>query len=320
MSRQSDRNGIAIALVIVTSMAGSAGCLPPQFPEPVHLALPSRVAVRTASGVVRVPLEEYVLGSALAEISPLDETPATVARVFEVQAIVARTYVAGHVSRHRGEGFDVCDTTHCQLYDSRRLATSRFAAAARAAVARTTGTVLVFDGRPAEALFHADCGGYTAAADTVWGGPPAPYLLARPDQVPASAHRSWQFTVPAARLREAFNVDPSSDVGRRLDDVRVAARDASGRATSVELRGERTHITRGEQLRTLINRAFGDKALQSTRLRITHQGDSFTFDGTGFGHGVGLCQVGAMARARRGETLNTILTHYFAGVRIVQIR
>jgi len=107
-------------------------------------------------------------------------------------------------------------------------------------------------------------------------------------------------------------------VGRRLDAISVLDRDRSGRAEAIELRGEKTHVLRGEQLRAILNRTLGDRALQSTRFTITHRRDEFVFDGTGFGHGVGLCQVGAIARARIGEPVDSILSHYFMGARVTK--
>ena len=136
--------------------------------------------VRTGGRIETVPLEDYVLASALAEVSPVDQPAATVGRIFEVQAVLARTYAAGHIGKHRTEGFDLCDTTHCQLYDPNRLRVSRFASEARDAVRRTAGLVLTYQGQLAEGLYHADCGGYTASAVDVWGGSvPVPHRRGR---------------------------------------------------------------------------------------------------------------------------------------------
>jgi stage II sporulation protein D len=62
-----------------------------------------------------------------------------------------------------------------------------------------------------------------------------------------------------------------------------------------------------------VNAAFGPRALQSTRFTVTRSGSTFRFVGTGYGHGVGLCQVGAAARARLGESTEAILAAYFPG-------
>lgn len=291
-------------------------CAPPRTPALPHLALPDHVSLRVGGRIVSVPLEDYVLGSALAEVSPVGEPPATVERIFELQAVLARTYAAAHLGRHRADGFDLCDSTHCQLYDPARIKTSRFAQVARGAVERTAGLVITFGQRPAEALFHSDCGGYTAAADTVWGGPALPYLLSAPDVVPPDPHHKWRTSVPADRLRAALNGDAASEVGRRLDALQVLSRDAGGRVTSLGVSGEHAHTLRGEQLRAILNLTLGERAIQSTRLTIARAGTAYVFDGTGFGHGVGLCQVGAAARARSGDPLDSILAHYFPGARL----
>ena len=309
-----------LAIAIAGGTVAACGVSTPQWPSLPALSVPSQVLVRTGGHIVSVPIEDYVLASALAEVTPLNESPATVERIYEVQAVLARTYAASHVARHRAEGFDLCDATHCQLYDPARIRTSRFASAAREAVQRTAGVVLAYSQRPAEALFHADCGGYTAAADAVWGGAPVPYLLPAPDKVPSAAHRTWKLSIAADVLRAALNADSRSRVGGKLTSIEVRERDVSGRASQVALNGEVSHVVRGEDLRTVLNQKLGDRAVQSTKFTIARAGQFYTFQGAGFGHGVGLCQLGAEARARRGESLETILTAYFPGVKIARVR
>jgi stage II sporulation protein D len=169
-------------------------------------------------------------------------------------------------------------------------------------------------------LFHADCGGHTAAAEIVWGGDRVPYLVGTPDEVPAKTHREWRFDVTATNLRNALAGDTRSDVGRRLASVAIGRRDASGRAVQVTLRGDRVVTLRGEQLRAIMNRAFGATAMQSTKFTVTRTAEGYRFDGAGYGHGVGLCQVGATARARRGESIEGILTTYYPGAKAVRVR
>ncbi len=305
---------------IALSAAGSlfiAGCQPPQLPESVGFRLPESVTVRTAGHIESVPLEDYVLGSTLAEVAPVDQSPATVQRIFEVQAVLARTYAAGHLGKHRAEGFDLCDTTHCQLYDPNRLRVSRFAADAREAVRRTAGVVLTYQGRLAESLYHADCGGYTASAEDVWGGS-VPYLIAAADDVPSSMHRRWQVAVPIESLRLTLNANPRSEVGKTLDRVDVIDHDCGGHANLITVAGEHSHALRGEEFRTIVNRALGPRAIQSTLFTVTRSRTDFVFSGSGFGHGVGLCQVGAAERAKRGDTLQQIVQHYFPGVLVAK--
>jgi stage II sporulation protein D len=300
----------ALALV---AAAAACGPLPARAPGPSGVRLPEQILVRSKGQIVAVPLEDYTLATILSEVVPGGESPATAARVFEVQAVVARSYAAAELGRHRSEGFDLCDSTHCQLYDPTRIRTSAFTDVARAAVRATAGRVLTYRGRVAQTFFHADCGGSTAAADEVWGGEPIPYLVAAPDVVSPMRHRLWASTIGATDLARVLNADPQAAVGRRLDGIDVRARDASGRAKEIALRGDQTRVLTGDEFRTIINRAFGDRTLDSTKFTLSRDGSRYVFSGSGLGHGVGLCQLGAAARARRGDSLAAILGEYFPG-------
>ncbi len=281
--------------------------------------LPDVVRIGSSGRVTVVPLEEYVVGTALAEVGPAGESAETAAAIFRLQAILARTYAASHVGRHRAEGFDLCDTTHCQVYEPARIRTSRFADIARRAVRDTEGQVLTVDARLAEALFHADCGGHTTDAQMVWGNPVS-YLVGIPDPAPEHTHRQWEFRVTSDDLRDALNGSPASTVGDRLTSVRVAERDASGRAARVEVIGSETRMLRGEPFRAIVTRKFGYRTLLSTRFTVTREGGEYLFAGSGFGHGVGLCQVGAAARLRRGDSIRSVLAAYYAGSQITRLR
>lgn len=326
MRRKSTRGWVSRAAVLSAAGAvvllAATACAPArsEFPGPLATTyqVPDHVTVRVAGKITSIPLDDYVLGAVLAEVTPVGETDATIARVFDVQAIVARTYVVSQLGRHHADGFDVCDTTHCQLYQPSRVTSSRFAAAARAAVARTSGRVLVYGGQIAEALFHADCGGATTSADAVWGGPARPYLRSVVDALPAETHRPWQIAIPAEQLRQALDADPRTDVGRQLASINVVSRDESGRAAELTVRGQHTYSVRGDVLRSVINQKLGDRAVQSTRFTVTKSSGAYTFKGTGYGHGVGLCQRGAITRARQGQSIEQILRTYFPGATITR--
>jgi stage II sporulation protein D len=179
--------------------------------------------------------------------------------------------------------------------------------------------ILAYSKRPAEVFFHADCGGYTAAADTIWGGTPIPYLAPARDNPPLATHRTWTKMVPADEVRSALNADTRSRVGSTLDGLNVRQRDVSGRAIEVALGGRQAPVLRGEDLRAILNQRLGDKAIQSTRFTVRRSGQTYVFEGTGYGHGVGLCQLGAAARARRGDSLAGILAAYFHGASLVRV-
>ncbi len=307
-------------MVTAALFSGLAACTSPRMPSPPAFDLPDTIKVRVDGRVRSIPLDEYVLGTVLAEVSPVEESEDTAARIFEVQAVIARTYAVAHIGRHGRQGFDLCDSTHCQLYDPARIKTSRFTPVAREAVRDTAREVVMYARRPAEALFHADCGGWTTSADAVWGGRAVPYLKTARDDQPSLSHRSWRFTIPFDKVRDALNRDKRSRVGRRLTSIDVVTRDASGRVASVAVRGDQRLVLRGDDFRAILNQTFGDHAVQSTKLTISRTRDSFVFAGTGFGHGVGLCQIGAAARARRDEPVDDIIAAYFSGATVVRVR
>ena len=304
-----------VPLVLAGLLAGACTPTPPRLPGSVTAGVPARLRVRVAGRVAAIPLEEYVLGVALSEVTPTGESAHVATRMYEVQAIIARTYAASHVGRHASEGFDVCDDTHCQAYQPARITTSSFAAPARDAVRRTAGRILRFGRQPAQTLFHADCGGHTTTPAVAWGGAAFAYLPASPDDVPGLSHRTWQFAGTASEWATLLSRDQRTNPGGPLRAMRVLQADVSGRAVLVEIAGPQIKRVAGETLRTVITAARGARSFMSSRFQITRTPEGFRADGTGFGHGVGLCQVGAIARARRGDSLQAILAHYYPGTR-----
>ena len=286
---------------------------------PEYVSVGTRDANRVT--IRRVPFEEYVQATILSEFAPPSGEPSTIERMLEVQAVVARTYALAHLGRHASEGYDLCSTSHCQLYEPSRLRTSRWAAQSAEATRQTARLVLWFDGAPAEAVFHADCGGRTSRAQDVWNGAGRPYLVSIADDGPASAaHSSWKYEAPADALLRALNADARTRVGARLDDIQIMERDTAGRAERVLLKGAQERQVRGEDLRDALARTLGARAVRSTRFEVSRRGQVYVFEGRGFGHGVGLCQAGALARIRAGQKIPSVLQTYFPGTKIVSLR
>ena len=306
------RPGCVLFLVLA---AGSACSRPAErltTPAPI-VARTVRVQVGEAGNVVRdVPLEEYVQGTIVSEFAPPAGEDAVVARMLQVQAVLGRTYAVANRQRHRAAGFDLCSTTHCQLYEPSRLDTSRWAAAAREAARRTAGVLLWHESGPALPLFHADCGGHTSTPVDAWRGSPRPYLVAAPDDgVTERAHKTWRHEVTAAQLVRALNADTRTRVGTHVTAIKILDRDASGRAKTVALHGQRERLVGGEDLRAVLTRAFGARSVRSTLFDVHREKSLFVFEGRGFGHGVGLCQAGALARIRAGASPEDVLRRYF---------
>lgn len=292
---------------------------------PTRPAPPSAVSARsvririTQSGQIRtLPLDQYVAGAVRAEVPPRWLNSEAVGRLLRVQALVSRTYAVANLERHRQEGFNLCDTTHCQLY--RELGSAAADDQARRAVRDTQGQIITFKNRPIQALFHSNCGGHTAAAETVWGGQTEPYLQAVDDTFCRQLNTGgWIFSVDQPRLVRAVNSDPRTRVGQ-VKAVGIVARDEAGRATQISIVGSaRTAIVRSEEFRSVLRTIFGAHSLRSTQFDVQRRGDRFVFEGVGYGHGVGLCQTGAAARAQSGHAPDDILSHYFPGTEIRSI-
>jgi stage II sporulation protein D len=311
----------------LTTLVSFAACVStaarPELP-PAQTRIPATVRVQVKDGastiVLAVPIEEYVAGTILSEVDPPSADARVLEQMYEVQAVIARTYAIGHRGRHADEGFDLCSTTHCQLYQPARLKSSKWTSLVRDAARHTAGQLLLFNGAPALAVYHSDCGGHTSSAHDVWGGETLSYLAGVRDGGSSVQHVTWNFDARTAALRDALNADPRTNVGRRLDAIDIAQRDAAGRADQVTLRGTRTVTVRGEVFREVVSRAFGTKSLRSTLFTLTKSGDAYVFAGRGFGHGVGLCQTGAMARLQSGSSPAKVLAFYFPGTRMTSPR
>lgn len=303
--------GLAVTGFATAACATSA----PRVPGAPPTNVPSRLRVQVAGQVTAVSLEQYVLGAALSEVTPTGESDRAVATIYEVQAIMARTYAASHAGRHSSQGFDLCDQTHCQLYQPGRIQTSTFADRARRAVVATSGRILRHGGRAADAPFHSDCGGRTTTPVDAWSGSKLPYLPERADDLPEGTHRAWQFAATSQEWTAILRRDARTDPGGPLQNLTVTRTDGSGRAAQVEITGARTRHVTGSILRTVVTAGRGDRSLMSTRFAVIRTANGFRLEGTGFGHGVGLCQVGAIARARRGDSVAAILGHYYPGAK-----
>jgi stage II sporulation protein D len=303
---------------------------------PTDSRLTIKVHLVSENKTCTVSLEEYLRGVLAAEAGSEDEIEA-----LKAQAVISRTFALKNLKRHAPAGYDFCSTTHCQRYpagiDLDQGQRARRARAqiycqpytagtsvggqsmsdylAQRAVEETSGEVLGDEqGQMIESYFHAACGGMTASLETLWGVPSPAYLRSvRDDFCATMPRRNWTQTIPAAQLAAALRRDARTDVGAKLDDVVIIKRDISGRAELIALEGERRRLVRGWDFKLIVGRALGWHLLKSSRFYVRRNGGHFLFHGSGFGHGLGLCQAGAHVMARRGMTYRQILSHYFPG-------
>jgi SpoIID/LytB domain protein len=259
------------------------------------------IAVRGLNGgaVARVPLEIYV-----ARVLAGEGEPAAPEATQDALAIAIRTFAIFNAGRHRQDGFDLCDSTHCQVP---RAAT----AASRRAALATAGRILTYQGAPAEIFYSASCGGRSESASEVWPRSNLPYLRSVEDDV-HDDDAPWTVELPLEDVQRALR---RSGFEGSLKNVEVDSRSDSGRAARLELSGMRPDVIAGEQFRA----AVGTLTLRSTAFAVTRRGGTLRFTGRGFGHGVGMCVVGAGRRARRGESTERILAKYYPGLAVSRL-
>lgn len=248
-----------------------------------------------------VALEDYV-ARVLAGEALRDSRPAA----FEALAIAVRTFALANRSRHRSDGFDLCDQTHCQVPRPATAATER-------AAESTAGRVLLRDGAPASIYFSASCGGRTEVPSAVWpGAEDPPFLPSRPDDACQGAP-VWAADLAEADLGRALGL---AGFRGRLTDVRIASRSASGRVATLHLTGLTPPSISGQDLRMAVGRTLGWQHLKSTAFELRRSGSGYQFNGHGSGHGVGLCVIGSARLAEAGKTAEEILARYFPGLSI----
>lgn len=264
---------------------------------------PTRRILRVATGKVEtVPLEAYVAAVLPAEIG--GRSPAA---ALEAQAVAARSYAMARTGRHAESGADLCDTVHCQVYRGERSSTE----ASRRAAEATRGLVLGAGGRVIAAPFHAVCGGRTARPADVWDDEETPDLPPVEDDACAgAAGATWSYRI-ARRSLPSLAAALGFPEGRFVE---VWGRDASGRVAAVRLAapGGASRTVRGFEFRKAAAALWGWATVRSTWFDIEETRTEYVLSGRGTGHGAGLCQAGAIERARRGESAREILSHYYA--------
>jgi stage II sporulation protein D len=262
--------------------------------------------------ITRVDLESCVSGVLRGEASVL-EAPA--AR--QAMAILARTWALRWQGRHRGQGFDFCSLTHCQVFRPPLVREANGANGLDPAVTVTRGQVLQYRGALADPYFTACCGGMTEAAGNVWPDRAQPYLISIHDPYClSSSHASWKQTLTAETLQQVLREALDLPMAAPLVELSVEKRDSSGRALVLRAVAGPTWNIGANQFRYAVDRRLGWEQIKSNLYTIQPQGDLWVLSGNGLGHGVGLCQAGAEQMARMGSSAVQILNTYFPGTQV----
>jgi stage II sporulation protein D len=243
----------------------------------------------------RLPLERYLRGVLAVEMGP--DWPL---EALEAQAVAARTYFLHRRLAREDANWDLSSSTLDQVYRG----IARESAATRRAVEATRGEVLVWGNRPAEALFHACCGGRTRAAAEVFGGR-VPYLKAvdDPDCAACPKHR-WRREIAGDRLARLL--------ARKGLRGRVAGLRSDGETLVFAGTGGSRVVISRQGFRRLV----GQTEIPSARFTAKWDAGRLRITGRGSGHGVGLCQWGARGMAEKGQDHRAILKRYYPGTRL----
>lgn len=278
----------------------------------------STVNVAVNGKIVKMGLEEYVFGVISAEMPASFSTEA-----LKAQAVAARTFTVhrimyGGCSKYPGA--DVCDqSNHCQAYQTVeelkgkwKGSYDQYAEKLKKAVADTAGKIMTYEDKPILVLYHASSAGYTESVENVYSQA-LPYLVSVPSPDDGKVtnlatkeeyDRKW-FCNTVNNAYPKAKLSPDS----LEKQISILSKFPSGRVNLIKLGG--ASIT-GVELRRLAD-------LRSTNFSVSFSEYSVIITTEGFGHGVGMSQDGAQAMALEGEDYSDILTHYYTGVKIVDM-
>ncbi len=259
--------------------------------------------------LAHLPMDVYLAGVVDAEMAGGPEA----AR--RAQIVVARTYALRALARPRHDDAHVCDLTHCQVF------AGQGRPATMALVRRTQGWLSDDRERPAEVFYHSTCGGRTLPAHSVWPGASTPDLVGVDDLRPDgrawcanSRHFRWFHDVTDERLARALR--PAAGAELHAPSLWLRS-DDEGRTWTVGDRDGQFRVA-GAQVHRTLGRALGWGTVKSSRFEALRTGRKFHLRGSGLGHRVGLCQTGAIARAKAGQSTEAILRAYFPRLRWTQ--
>jgi len=230
--------------------------------------------------------------------------------------------------------FDVCADDHCQRYQGLTMAVGD---TVRKAVDQTWGLVLTSEGKICDARFSKCCGGRMELFSTCWEDKDYPYLKPLPDtadcveggdvfcntkdeKILSQVLNDYDLeTRDFYRWRTEYSRTEVSDLVRRrsgmdfgtIRDLVPVERGPSGRLKRLKVVGDKKTMIIGKEL--IIRRWLSDSHLKSSAFEVHWDGDHLTLDGSGWGHGVGLCQIGAAVMAAKGYSFDRILLHYYPG-------
>lgn len=282
--------------------------------------------------VNKLGLEDYIKGVLPPEIG---KRPAKEIEVLKAQAVAARTYTLSHLGQYSGKPWDMEADSRDQVYSGMEAEDP----VCSRAVDETAGEAATFNGKFINAYYHSTCGGKTDYISSVWPHKPQePYLVPADDDTFCLWSKNFYWR---EGLSQRWLVDKISaflkqrgrpELGKitPVTDMAITERNSSGRVRILTVKTEKeSYPLLADSIRWALGRPSSPNTqaiLPSTLFDVetfrsrSEDLDSAVITGRGAGHGIGMCQTGAIGRARAGQSYKQILEHYYPGIRLERVR
>lgn len=299
-----DTLGRYVSFRLVASEDSSVFKIKPIKPNSGTRIYDHSLSITVVNGLLQclnnVDLDHYVAGVVESEAGGR-----TTKEFYKVQAILCRTYALAHLYRHATEGFEVCDGVHCQVYRGRPSDRNVLAA-----VEETEGLVAVDRSLTLiTPVFFSNCGGQTANSEDVWAAP-VPYLKSVRDTFCIhSTNARWTRKILREDWLTYLETKHKYPINDSIACYKALNMTQGSRTTNYSYAGTRIPY---KTIRA-------DWGLRSAYFSIEEAKDSIIIRGRGYGHGVGLCQEGAIKMAKMGYSYEWILDYYYRNIEIINL-
>lgn len=278
-----------------------------------------------------IGMENYLLSVISSEMKSSSSL-----ELLKAHAVISRSWLLARMEERKSGGaaphreFDVCADDHCQRYQGLAMAVGE---SVRRAIDQTWGQVLRYRGALCDTRYSKCCGGRTELYSTCWEDKDFPYLQSVEDRFCDCEHseilpqvlndydmrtmdfHDWTVRYSREDLSALVHRRTGVDYGEILS-LEPVERGPSGRIKYLRINGTKHSAVIGKEL--AIRRALSETHLKSSAFEVTADGDFFVLRGRGWGHGVGLCQIGAAVMASEGYDYRQILSHYYVGAEVEQ--
>lgn len=265
----------------------------------------NNISFGVSEGYIRL-LNEAILDNYIAGVTEAEAGSRSTQEFYKVQAILARTFALAHINKHIQEGYSLCDQVHCQAYYGKPKDLSIYTA-----IEETKGKVVVDENlNLIVAAFHSNSGGQTANSEDVWGAYTS-YLRSTVD--------SFSTKMPNAKWERKMLTDDWLTYLKLKHNYEIEKPGAKAAALNFKQDSRKVYLE-CSNTRIPLKNIRQDLQLKSTFFSISEiNNDSIVFKGRGYGHGLGMCQEGAMKMSKLGYKYTDILNFYYKNIQLIDL-